>query len=244
MNNAYQTDVTGQTAVRTAITAAQAGNNPLARFNLENAVKSEHDNPDYWLWLAWTADSPASSISALEEALRLSPNHRLAQQGLTWALGMQGFAADNYHSEDPQPAAFDEEVLEASGLDSARLMNAPVIDVVEVDDVAEEVTPDCQFEVYDDGEDDGEQLVDDLTPDYDEVQSDDQPVPFPSSASDLEIEDLDRDEVLGDEVLGDEIPSGSIIDFEDELPALARSRTRRRWRALFPAGSPRAIRRV
>ena len=95
-NEPQQTDGLSLANVKRAIVAAQAGNRPLARLNLENALNSEQHKPDYWLWLAWTTDSPAGAVSALEQALRLSPDHHLAQQGLAWALSMQGYDVDDY----------------------------------------------------------------------------------------------------------------------------------------------------
>lgn len=96
MNNTNQTAATVLTPVQQAIAAAQAGNKPLARLHLENAVAAEHKNPDYWVWLAWTAESPISTISALQHALTLEPNHTLAQQGLAWASAMRDFDLNSY----------------------------------------------------------------------------------------------------------------------------------------------------
>lgn len=101
MNNTNQTDATVLTTVQQAIAAAQAGNKPLARLHLENAIASEHDNPNYWLWIAWTAESPTSAISALKHALDLAPDHSLARQGLTWALAMQDFDLSDYGQSAP-----------------------------------------------------------------------------------------------------------------------------------------------
>lgn len=105
MNNTNQTDATVLTPVQQAITAAQAGNKPLARLHLENAVTSEHKNPNYWVWLAWTAESPISTISALQHALSLTPEHPLAKQGLAWALAMRDFDLNNYNEPVAEAAA-------------------------------------------------------------------------------------------------------------------------------------------
>ncbi len=104
MNNTNQTDATVLTPVQQAIAAAQAGNKPLARLHLENAVTSEHQNPTYWVWLAWTAESPTSTISALQHALSLDPQHKLAQQGLDWALAMREFDLYAYGPSDSAQA--------------------------------------------------------------------------------------------------------------------------------------------
>ncbi len=77
--------------LQAGIAAAQAGNCLLARMHLEAAVYLEHDNSEAWLWLAWTADSPAHAISCLEWVLHFDRRNELALAGLVWARRLQGF---------------------------------------------------------------------------------------------------------------------------------------------------------
>ena len=119
MNNTNQTDATVLTTVQQAIAAAQAGNKPLARLHLEDAVTSEHQNPNYWVWLAWTAESPKSTISALQHALTLEPDHELAQQGLAWALAMRDFDLDGYGSAEDLQVESSQESNEPASTEQA-----------------------------------------------------------------------------------------------------------------------------
>lgn len=98
VNNVHQTAIAAQSAVQEAILAAQAGHQSLARFRLEQAITTEYDNPNYWVWMAWTSESPTAAVSALEQSIKISPDHRIAQQGLAWARTMQGLSADSYQS--------------------------------------------------------------------------------------------------------------------------------------------------
>jgi twitching motility two-component system response regulator PilG len=87
-----------------AISAAQGGNRPLARLQLEQAIQSDPDNPNAWLWFAWVADSPAAAISSLEQAQRRGSTSPLIQPALTWARGMEQFElvlANTYPTRDP-----------------------------------------------------------------------------------------------------------------------------------------------
>ena len=105
VNNVHQTAIAAQSAVQEAILAAQAGHQSLARFRLEQAITTEYDNPNYWLWMAWTSESPTAAVSALEQSIKIAPDHRIAQQGLAWARTMQGFLADSYQSSAATRAA-------------------------------------------------------------------------------------------------------------------------------------------
>jgi twitching motility two-component system response regulator PilG len=90
-----------------AISAAQGGNRPLARLQLEQAIQSDPDNPNAWLWFAWVADSPAAAISSLEQAQRCGSTSSLIQPALTWARGMQEFElglANTHPTRDPAPS--------------------------------------------------------------------------------------------------------------------------------------------
>lgn len=74
------------------IRAAVAGNRPLAKLHLEEAVKGDAQNAELWLWLAWVADSPEQAESCLQWVKYLDPAHPLAGIGLQWARAMRDAA--------------------------------------------------------------------------------------------------------------------------------------------------------
>jgi twitching motility two-component system response regulator PilG len=73
-----------QDTMRKGILAAKAGNSILARLHLQEAVETDPDSVDCWLWLAWVTESPASARLFLERVLQLDPHHEVAQTGLRW----------------------------------------------------------------------------------------------------------------------------------------------------------------
>lgn len=80
----------GDVALRHAVAAVRAGMSNLAASQLERAAELNPDNPDVWLWLAWSADSPDNMIRRLERALELSPANETAKAGLIWARMLCG----------------------------------------------------------------------------------------------------------------------------------------------------------
>ena len=60
MDSQHQSD-TNNHPLKIGIDAAKAGNRLLARLNLEQVATATPDNATCWLWLAWTADSPAAA---------------------------------------------------------------------------------------------------------------------------------------------------------------------------------------
>jgi twitching motility two-component system response regulator PilG len=86
-------------SLQAAITAAQAGNRPLACLHLGKAIQDQPDNPICWLWLAWVSDSPTTAISALNQALVRAPKQPLLVHGLAWARAMQRFDMKRFVTE-------------------------------------------------------------------------------------------------------------------------------------------------
>lgn len=84
------------------IRAAVEGNRPLARLHLESALRTDAFNPDTWLWLGWTADSPGHAASCFEQVRHLQPDHPLAALGLQWSHAMRDAAQQIIG--DPQDA--------------------------------------------------------------------------------------------------------------------------------------------
>lgn len=78
--------------IRQGQTAAQQGNNEMARGYLEAAVELDPDNVIAWLWLAGVQDEPARARQALQHVLELDPDNARARQGLA-QLEAQGVGA-------------------------------------------------------------------------------------------------------------------------------------------------------
>ena len=111
MDSQHHTDTNNDHTLKIGIDAAMAGNRLLARLNLEQVAAATPDNATCWLWLAWTADSPAAAITGLEQVLRIAPTHRVAQAGLDWIRQMQDFdmTADYETSIVEEPEAVQDE---------------------------------------------------------------------------------------------------------------------------------------
>lgn len=66
-----------------AMSAIQAGDRSRARDLLTRLLKSEQNNPDYWIWMSAVVDSSKERAFCLQEALRLDPENPTAQRGLS-----------------------------------------------------------------------------------------------------------------------------------------------------------------
>ena len=53
-----------------------------ARDLLTRLIKTNPNNPDYWLWMSAVTETMRERIYCLKEALRLDPNNEAAQRGL------------------------------------------------------------------------------------------------------------------------------------------------------------------
>ena len=87
----WSPDSASADALPAAIHAARAGNAPLTRLYLEQALQADPENPASWLWFAWTSASPAAAVTALEQARQHGADSALLEHGLAWARGMQAF---------------------------------------------------------------------------------------------------------------------------------------------------------
>ncbi len=65
-----------------AITALREGNRLRARDLLTRLLKTGKDNPDYWIWMSASVDTPKERIYCLKEALQLDPQNVSARRGL------------------------------------------------------------------------------------------------------------------------------------------------------------------
>jgi len=89
----------GQRRLREGIEAAKSGNRVLARDRLLEAVQQDSDQESAWWWLAQVADDQREQMRALENVLRLNPEHAEAQQALV-GLRQKRLAARNVKQPD------------------------------------------------------------------------------------------------------------------------------------------------
>ena len=78
----------GELALRRGVSAARAGLHSVAAASFERAAEDLPDDPNVWLWLAWTANSPDNTLRCLERVLELSPGHAAASAGLIWVRAL------------------------------------------------------------------------------------------------------------------------------------------------------------
>ncbi len=67
-----------------AITAIRANDRRKGKELLTRLVKVDPQNPRYWLWLSTVVASSKETVYCLQEALKLDPDLKLAQKGLTY----------------------------------------------------------------------------------------------------------------------------------------------------------------
>lgn len=63
---------------------------------LIQVVNADENNEQGWLWLSYVVDDPQDKITALENALTINPNNRVAQQNLTrWQTHLTDATSDS-----------------------------------------------------------------------------------------------------------------------------------------------------
>ncbi len=67
------------------IAAAKAGDRAGARVHFEAAAEERPGDPVCWVWLAWTAPTPADAVFDLQKAASLSPDSGIVWKGLEFA---------------------------------------------------------------------------------------------------------------------------------------------------------------
>ncbi len=87
-----------------AIAAARAGRREEATSMLRQITADDHFNADAWVWLGGLATDPREQRSALEQALRIQPDHARARQGLAWLRQQHPEVFDDPVSHDDAPA--------------------------------------------------------------------------------------------------------------------------------------------
>lgn len=67
------------------IAAAKAGDRAGARVHFEAAAEQRPGDPVCWVWLAWTAPTPADAVFDLQKAASLAPDAGIVWKGLEFA---------------------------------------------------------------------------------------------------------------------------------------------------------------
>jgi predicted Zn-dependent protease len=70
------------TIFQDAIDALRRGDKPRAKELLTLLLKSNQNNPIYWIWLSAAVDSQKERIYCLQTALKLDPENGTAKRGL------------------------------------------------------------------------------------------------------------------------------------------------------------------
>jgi len=70
------------TMFQQAVEALREDDRTRARDLLTQLLKSDQNNPQYWIWLSAAVDSPKERIYCLETALQLDPENATAKRGL------------------------------------------------------------------------------------------------------------------------------------------------------------------
>lgn len=88
-----------------AIALAKAGNAELAQAQLGLTASESFNDPAFWIWLGWLAESPSSMERLLERALELDPSCAIAKLGLKWARAIGNFELDSTTETPPESKA-------------------------------------------------------------------------------------------------------------------------------------------
>lgn len=149
--------------VSRAVAAAKAGNQSVARMQLQKAAEANPDDPAVWLWLGWLADSPSSAAQCLELARSDERFRQIAEAGIEFSRALASFdseslltecsqdesleAVDDVPSRDPVESV--EEV--AAAVESLRFDDSSEDDPAEND--SEAIEPSADSEIHQDTDD-------------------------------------------------------------------------------------------
>jgi twitching motility two-component system response regulator PilG len=133
----------GELALRRGVSAARAGLHSVAAANFERAAENMPDDPNVWLWLAWTANSPDNTLRCLERVLELYPGHSAASAGLIW---VRSLATDALPPAAVVTAASVVELPEPIVTPAAIVAEAPVVEVEQAPTVNYVAEPQTAYE--------------------------------------------------------------------------------------------------
>lgn len=101
------------TIFQDAVEALRRGNKPRAKELLTLLLKSDQNNPVYWIWLSAAVDTQKERIYCLQTALQLDPENATAKRGL---ILLGALAPDETIQPFPmnRPRAWEEKLLLAN----------------------------------------------------------------------------------------------------------------------------------
>lgn len=82
MAEEFKEEQSGNAIFQDAVDALRHGNKPRAKEILTLLLKSDQNNPTYWIWLSAAVDNAKERIYCLQTALKLDPENGTAKRGL------------------------------------------------------------------------------------------------------------------------------------------------------------------
>ena len=82
MAEEFKEEQSGNTTFQEAVDALRHGDKPRAKEILTSLLKSNQNNPTYWIWLSAAVDNAKERIYCLQTALKLDPENGTAKRGL------------------------------------------------------------------------------------------------------------------------------------------------------------------
>jgi len=82
MAEEFKEEQSGNTTFQEAVDALRHGDKPRAKEILTSLLKSDQNNPTYWIWLSAAVDNAKERIYCLQTALKLDPENGTAKRGL------------------------------------------------------------------------------------------------------------------------------------------------------------------
>lgn len=82
MTEEFEQENTDNTMFQDAVTALRQGNKARAKELITLLLKTDQNNPTYWIWLSASVDNTKERIYCLQTALKLDPENSTAKRGL------------------------------------------------------------------------------------------------------------------------------------------------------------------
>lgn len=82
MAEEYKEEQPNDTIFQDAVDALRRGDKPRSKDLLTRLLKTNQNNPTYWIWLSAAVDNPKERVYCLQTALKLDPENSTAKRGL------------------------------------------------------------------------------------------------------------------------------------------------------------------
>ena len=82
MAEEFKEDQPNDTIFQDAVEALRRGDKPRAKDLITRLLKTNQNNPTYWIWLSAAVDNTKERIYCLQTALKLDPENGTAKRGL------------------------------------------------------------------------------------------------------------------------------------------------------------------